>query len=314
MGKKLLYSYIKERIERKGYKLLSTTYKNATTKLRIQCKHNPQHIFEMCWHNFQKGHRCGICGGKYKLTYEFIKGQIESIGYTLISTEYKDNKTPITVKCDKNHEYETTWKDWRQNHRCKKCYHENRKLDFNYVKTEIEKEPGYVLLSTEYVGSQCPLSVKCDKDHVYTTTWDCFKSGRRCPKCKCSKGEKAIEKYLKSIGLEYITQYRDPRCRNILPLPFDFYIKKINMLMEFDGDEHKMPIDFFGGEEKFEQVKKNDTIKNQFCIDNQIVLLRISYKNLNRIEEILSSILRDFIIYHCFFSDELKITNYLIQM
>lgn len=43
-----------------------------------------------------------------KLTYEFVKEQIERVGYSLVSKEYKNAKTKMKVKCDKGHIYKPT--------------------------------------------------------------------------------------------------------------------------------------------------------------------------------------------------------------
>jgi len=38
----------------------------------------------------------------------------------------------------------------------------------------------------------------------------------------------------------------------------------------------------------FEETKIRDQIKNKFCLDNNIRLIRISYKDIDKIEEILT--------------------------
>ena len=54
------YEFVKEQIESvEGYKLLSNCYKNAHTKLKVQC--NKGHEYKVIWNNFKQGHRCPIC-------------------------------------------------------------------------------------------------------------------------------------------------------------------------------------------------------------------------------------------------------------
>lgn len=65
-------------------------------------------------------------------------------------------------------------------------------------------------------------------------------------------------------------------------LRFDFYISKLNLIIEFDGKQHFEPVRFRGiseelALEKFHHTKKTDEIKNQYCIDNNINIIRISY-------------------------------------
>ena len=78
-------------------------------------------------------------------------------------------------------------------------------------------------------------------------------------------------------------------CRYKHPLPFDFMVKVKNniILIEFDGLEHYEPIKYFGGLDKFNERKRNDDIKSQYCKNNNIKLIRIPYWEYDNINEIL---------------------------
>ena len=49
------------------------------------------------------------------------------------------------------------------------------------------------------------------------------------------------------------------------------------MCIEFDGMQHFKSIDFFGGQKTFEGCQKNDKIKTDYCLKNNIKLIRIKY-------------------------------------
>jgi hypothetical protein len=57
-----------------------------------------------------------------------------------------------------------------------------RKLTYDEVKAKFE-EVGWRVLSTEYTGSQQPLSVTCPNDHETTITWNNFQRGQGCKHC-----------------------------------------------------------------------------------------------------------------------------------
>ena len=96
-----------------------------------------------------------------------------------------------------------------------------------------------------------------------------------------SNGEQRIEKYLKRKGHEYISQKRFDDCRNINPLPFDFYLPKHNIIIEFDGEQHyDYDKAFFCSTNCYDDIQRNDKIKNQYCMDNNIGLIRIKYHEL----------------------------------
>lgn len=59
-------------------------------------------------------------------------------------------------------------------------------------------------------------------------------------------------------------------------LSFDFYLPNENILIEYDGEQHFVKRGKYG--EKFEDVKRNDLIKNKYCRDNNIKLIRIHYR------------------------------------
>ena len=65
------------------------------------------------------------------------------------------------------------------------------------------------------------------------------------------------------------------------------FIYHYNTCIEFDGKQHFKSIEFFGGEEIFNNTKIRDDIKNRFCLDNNIKIIRIPYNKYKDIEKIL---------------------------
>lgn len=63
---------------------------------------------------------------------------------------------------------------------------------------------------------------------------------------------------------------------------------KYNLCIEYDGEQHFTPVEHFGGLDFFITTKIRDTIKNIYCEKNGINLIRISYKDYNKVEEILN--------------------------
>lgn len=63
------------------------------------------------------------------------------------------------------------------------------------------------------------------------------------------------------------------------PFRFDFAVfdeyENLLYLIEYDGEQHDKPIYYFGGEEGYEVRKQHDLLKNQYCLDNNILLYRI---------------------------------------
>jgi hypothetical protein len=62
-----------------------------------------------------------------------------------------------------------------------------------------------------------------------------YKRGYRCPKCRSSKGEKSVRKWLDDNLMGYIEQCTFSDCKLIKLLRFDFYVPYFNAAIEFDG-------------------------------------------------------------------------------
>jgi len=91
---------IRTNIERIGYVLLSTEYKNALNLLQIKCPNN--HIFSMRWNDLQQGRRCPDCANDEKrLIYNNVKRKIEDRGFELISKNYVRTDQKLQIKCCK---------------------------------------------------------------------------------------------------------------------------------------------------------------------------------------------------------------------
>lgn len=221
-----------------------------------------------------------------RLDFNEVKEYIESFGYKLLSTEYINAHVKLIIQCDKGHIYKATFGKFKYSkRRCPIC--NDCKLKYDDVRDYIESF-GYKLSSTEYINSYTKLDVECNKGHIYQTTWDNFKMGSRCAICAIkSKGEIHIESILAKYNIKYKIQHTFKNCTFYKVLPFDFYIPDLNCCIEYDGEEHYKIIKFFGGLDKFIDRKIRDTVKNEYCKNNNIKLIRIPYWEYDNIEEIL---------------------------
>ena len=75
-------------------------------------------------------------------------------------------------------------------------------------------------------------------------------------------------------------------------LKFDFYLPDYNICIEFDGEQHFKPVEYWGGEEEFKKRQIKDKIKTSFCTNNDIKLIRIHCKKMNKVDCILSEALK----------------------
>ena len=155
-------------------------------------------------------------------------------------------------------------------------------------KSNLVHSNNYNYSKTNYINNTIKVIIICKIHGEFLQNPSSHLKGIGCAHCKESKGEKKINNILKSYNIIFERQKRFENCRGIKKqLPFDFYISSLNTIIEFDGKQHYEPNEHFGGVEAFEQLKINDKIKNDYCKDNFINLIRIPYYEFNNIEKFL---------------------------
>lgn len=101
--------------------------------------------------------------------------------------------------------------------------------------------------------------------------------------CGCihSKGEEKIQNILIQAKIPFEKQKTFPGCYRKNPLPFDFYVNQ-KYLIEYDGEQHFCEGNNWG-RDNFNEIHNNDEIKNQWCKNNNIPLIRIPYTHYNNL-------------------------------
>ncbi len=114
-----------------------------------------------------------------------------------------------------------------------------------------------------------------------------LKSGKS-TSCGCShfsKGEEKIKEILLKNNISFETEKIFYTCKTSENNygRFDFYINN-KYCIEFDGEQHfKLVNNGWNNPEKLAKTKERDEIKNQWCKDNNIPLIRIPYTHLNNL-------------------------------
>lgn len=106
---------------------------------------------------------------------------------------------------------------------------------------------------------------------------------------KGSVGEELIREYLTSRDYAYIKEYwvKDISAR----YDFVLFIEKSMFAIEFDGEQHFRPVKEWDGQKGYEERKEKDQIKNKWCYENNIPLLRIRYDQKPILNELIDNFL-----------------------
>jgi predicted Zn-ribbon and HTH transcriptional regulator len=117
-------------------------------------------------------------------------------------------------------------------------------------------------------------------------------SGSRCPRCQMeTSGERAVREVLEELDVSFEWQYSFPDCKNKKELRFDFAVfdnvGEISFMIEFDGNQHYNAVMHFGGPEALKYIQTNDEIKNNYCKEKNLKLIRLKEQDLKDIKNII---------------------------
>lgn len=256
----------------------------------LRCKNG--HIESRLFDNIVKGHGCAACKANTlsvknrEYSKEYVAGFIDGLGYDwLNSDQYQNASSIIEYKCRVcGHVGRANFTALKNGRRCRGCSIYKKKDTDEYRKYVSDTTNGEYVLIGKYVTCKDKTSFRHNEcGRIFEMTPDDFSRGNRCPFCLESHGEKAIASALDNAGIAYQREYRFADCRNKRPLPFDFYLPDYNVVIEFQGEQHYRPVDFWGGKEAFEYRKRNDFIKADYCKSNNIPLISIPFWDDKRI-------------------------------
>lgn len=94
-----------------------------------------------------------------------------------------------------------------------------------------------------------------------------------------------IQQILIELNIDFETEKIFKNCKDNKTLRFDFYLPKYNLCIEYDGEQHFKPVKYWGGEEGLQNRQNKDQIKTNFCLENNINLIRINYVDKEKINK-----------------------------
>lgn len=285
-------------------------YKGAKELLQWKClKEDCQETFKANWEHIKTGNGCSYCAGKQIGLSNCLatkKPKLASEWHPILN----GNLTPWDVtcgsgkkvwwQCDKGHEWKISINSrTNKENECPFCagfypsenynlliYYPKIASEWNYNKNDKRPEE-YTPSSNKRVWWEC---LECG--YEWYAIINNRVAGRGCPKCAESKGEKQLEIILTNYNIPHDSQYTFDDLIGVGGglLKFDksvFWDKEqtqLRMLIEYDGIFHyEKQYDDDG----FETIQIHDELKNQYCKNNNIKLLRIPYWEFDNIEDIL---------------------------
>lgn len=125
--------YVKSVFKDRGCELFDK-YKNNRTRMKFRCKCG--RVSTITFASFHdKGCYCEGCGGKQKLTHEYVENEVAKFSYKLLSN-YANAITKLNMICNKGHQCCISWNNFQLGKRCRTCFEEecwNKPEDRKFV-------------------------------------------------------------------------------------------------------------------------------------------------------------------------------------
>jgi len=261
-----------------------------------------------------------------KQIFDYLNSLDLGYDFSLILEEDElggDYNRRITAICPKHGKFVKSLQAFSKNNKtptCDKCKEEERlkKLaDLTEEKSEnvlnaLKIRKNENKSSLEFLGfvggcyknNTTNLILKCNTcGYVWKTTKYCHivrSSGGTlgCPCCanKKTAHENFCYKILtEQLGLNvrrnYYIKCYDEETKTTRNLKPDFYIESLNLIIEYDGEQHYKFINLFhdGDINNYKDQVRRDQLKTKYCRDNGINLLRITFKNNYNLEEVIKT-------------------------
>lgn len=259
-------------------------------------------VQQMGFHNMKRDIKgCKYCAHK-QLPEWYIRDLIsQKSPHITIQDSFTKLTQKVTAHCNiHNYDYITTPQYILQGSECEYCRIDKiakaNTLSQKKAQERVTKANPTIQMTGEYTGQHNKTEFTCLKCGYswIGSVMSMFTNGTNCPKCgkNIYKGEARLEEILQKHNINYQRQYAIENCKDNKSLPFDFAIfdssKQLVALCEYDGEQHYRPVDFSGdklmAKEQFKKTKKHDEIKNTYCKENNIPLIRIPYYEYNNME------------------------------
>lgn len=272
------------------YDYSKVNYINNREKVTIICKEHGEFLQSPQKHLLGSG--CHKCANNIKLTTEdWVKLAKEVHGdkYVYSKTEYKNNKTNLTITCPIHGDFEQLPYNHLNGYGCSKCSNKYKPTNDEFIEKarEIHGDK-YDYSLVDYVNNHTKVKIICPIHGVFEQTpRNHIVKKNGCQLCNISKLEEEILLLLQNNKIDFEQQKTFDWLINKQPLTLDFYLPQYNIAIECQGEQHFIPITYFGGEEKLKYIQQNDLLKKQLCEEHGINLLYYSDLNIDYPYEVI---------------------------
>lgn len=154
-----------------------------------------------------------------------------------------------------------------------------------FTKVKLIHKNIYDYSKSIYKGARSKIIIICSQHGEFEQRASAHLGGQGCFKCYNSKGEQLIYDFLSKENIEFEQEKSfDKR------FYFDFYLPKLNLCIEYNGEQHYQEVNYFGN--SLIKTKERDKLKRELMKKLNISLLIIPFNKRNKIEEIIKGFIQ----------------------
>ena len=272
------------------YDYSKINYVNSDTKVCIVC---PEHgEFWQTPSSHLSGRGCKLCNklsnkNTKQLRYnDFIQKakNIHGNKYDYSKVNYVNSNTKVCIVCPEHGEFWQLPTNHLKGQGCKVCacikQSKRSSLSTNDFIKRAQQIHGdkYDYSKVNYINAKTKVCIICHEHGEFWQTPSNHLAGYGCH--ACSKGKSAKEIKLKEIleaafhNEEIIFQAHISWLKY---QSFDFYFPKYRLAIEYQGGQHFVPIQYFGGKKAFIETRERDIRKYNISQENNCTILYFSF-------------------------------------
>ena len=274
---------VRDLISERGGVVVRFFVDGVRSKVEFICQKSHLRISRV--EEIMNGRWCPECL-KYDLC-EIKQAVFERFDGYCVSSLYNKRTDFLEWSCKHNHTWIATVQNVMAGYWCSECAG-NKRGTLDKAQKTAERFNGKCL-SSEYVNARSDMKWECSNRHTWTATYHEIDCGVRCPECRIKGNQGELFYLIKNIFKDAIYNFRgfswlarDGRHR----MEIDIWVPSIKLAIEYDGEQHFIPIDFCGrgkdsAEENFKKIKGRDIVKDKIIKQHESEIkyfIRFSYK------------------------------------
>ena len=225
--------------------------------------------------------------------------------YDYSKVNYLNKKSKVCIICPEHGEFWQRAEDHYRGCGCRKCYNQqlinrqtlNSKVFLERANKKFNHK--YIYDLSNYINLNSKIKITCPIHGEFEQKANIHLDSLGCPYCILKSQNALLEKLKMTFPNEtFIWEYK---AEWLGRQSIDICIEKYKIGVEYDGEQHFRPVDFFGGIESFQKQIENDALKNRKCKENGFYLFRLKFNYTDsdfyelcvQIKEVMGGIIND---------------------